>query len=238
MAIHPVLLCLADPNWGNFLYDAPNDLLYLIDFGAARHYSRRAHRAAAAPVALSRTGWLLPPAMLRPYLQEREKRRCCLLMAPPYPGLTLPHCTPSKLQGVCGRVPADGQGLRGAGQGGRAPALHLAGLPHRWGVEGGRKMHGSCAPVLCLDERQGMILPRCGVQGDGMPDDMPQTWRPLGGGTCAGDESRVMLDAHVEAGFHVGVPFGTEGIYDFGEHGKLTKVGAREHGERGRVRRS
>lgn len=32
-----------------------------------------------------------------------------------------------------------------------------------------------------------------------------------------------MLDAHVEAGFHVGVPFGFEGVYDFGEHGKLTK---------------
>ncbi len=29
-----------DPNWANFLYDAPNDKLQLIDFGASREYSR------------------------------------------------------------------------------------------------------------------------------------------------------------------------------------------------------
>ena len=28
-----------------------------------------------------------------------------------------------------------------------------------------------------------------------------------------------MLDAHVEAGFMVGVPFGHKGLYDFGSHG-------------------
>jgi hypothetical protein len=39
----------------------------------------------------------------------------------------------------------------------------------------------------------------------------------------AGDESRVMLDAHVEAGQLVGVPFGTPGLYDFGSHGGLTR---------------
>jgi len=29
-----------DPNWANFLYDAPNDRLQLIDFGASREYSK------------------------------------------------------------------------------------------------------------------------------------------------------------------------------------------------------
>lgn len=32
-----------------------------------------------------------------------------------------------------------------------------------------------------------------------------------------------MLDAHVEAGFMVGLPFGSPGIYDFGEHGGMTR---------------
>ena len=42
-------------------------------------------------------------------------------------------------------------------------------------------------------------------------------------GAHAGDESKVMLDAHTEAGFTVGVPFATEGIYDFSKHSHLTK---------------
>ena len=29
-----------DPNWANFLYDAPADRLQLIDFGASREYSK------------------------------------------------------------------------------------------------------------------------------------------------------------------------------------------------------
>ena len=45
----------------------------------------------------------------------------------------------------------------------------------------------------------------------------------LAGWMHAGDESKVMLDAHVEAGFAVGVPFGSPGIYDFGQHGPLTR---------------
>lgn len=40
---------------------------------------------------------------------------------------------------------------------------------------------------------------------------------------CPGDESPVMLDAHVEAGIMVGLPFGHQGVYDFGSHGGLTK---------------
>ena len=32
-----------------------------------------------------------------------------------------------------------------------------------------------------------------------------------------------MLDAHVEAGFMVGLPFGHAGVYDFGEHGGMTR---------------
>jgi aarF domain-containing kinase len=32
-----------------------------------------------------------------------------------------------------------------------------------------------------------------------------------------------MLDAHVEAGIMVGLPFGHPGIYDFGSHGGLTR---------------
>lgn len=32
-----------------------------------------------------------------------------------------------------------------------------------------------------------------------------------------------MLDAHVRAGATVGTPFGTKGLYDFGEHGQLTR---------------
>ena len=40
---------------------------------------------------------------------------------------------------------------------------------------------------------------------------------------AAGDESKVMMEAHVDAGFVVGEPFGHEGLYDFGGHGTLTK---------------
>lgn len=32
-----------------------------------------------------------------------------------------------------------------------------------------------------------------------------------------------MTDAHVGAGAAVGVPFGTPGLYDFSEHGQLTR---------------
>lgn len=39
----------------------------------------------------------------------------------------------------------------------------------------------------------------------------------------AGDESKVMMEAHTDAGFVVGEPFGHEGLYDFGGHGTLTK---------------
>lgn len=42
-------------------------------------------------------------------------------------------------------------------------------------------------------------------------------------GFLTGDESEVMLEAHREAGFAVGTPFATEGLYDFGQHGGLTK---------------
>jgi hypothetical protein len=38
----------------------------------------------------------------------------------------------------------------------------------------------------------------------------------------AGDESAVMLDAHTEAGFVVGLPFATQGLYDFGAHSGMT----------------
>jgi len=42
-------------------------------------------------------------------------------------------------------------------------------------------------------------------------------------GFLTGDETQVMLDAHCEAGFTVGVPFGTEGVYDFAQtKGQLT----------------
>ena len=39
----------------------------------------------------------------------------------------------------------------------------------------------------------------------------------------AGDESGVMLDAHTEAGFIVGLPFAAEGLYDFAAHGDSTR---------------
>ena len=32
-----------------------------------------------------------------------------------------------------------------------------------------------------------------------------------------------MMEAHTDAGFVVGEPFGHEGLYDFGGHGTLTK---------------
>eukprot|EP00879_Flechtneria_rotunda_P006145 GHRR01006461.1.p1 GENE.GHRR01006461.1~~GHRR01006461.1.p1 ORF type:complete len:813 (+),score=305.37 GHRR01006461.1:22-2460(+) len=41
-------------------------------------------------------------------------------------------------------------------------------------------------------------------------------------GFLTGDESAVMLDAHTEAGFVVGLPFATEGLYDFGAHSGMT----------------
>lgn len=42
-------------------------------------------------------------------------------------------------------------------------------------------------------------------------------------GFLSGDESPVMLDAHVEAGIMVGTPFATPGLYNFGSHGTLTR---------------
>ena len=45
-------------------------------------------------------------------------------------------------------------------------------------------------------------------------------------GFLTGDESKVMTEAHCEAGFVVGVPFGTQGVYDFGSHqGMTARVG-------------
>ena len=42
-------------------------------------------------------------------------------------------------------------------------------------------------------------------------------------GFLTGDETRVMLDAHCEAGFAVGIPFAQEGDFDFGQaKGRLT----------------
>ncbi|KAI3437965.1 hypothetical protein D9Q98_000409 [Chlorella vulgaris] len=41
-------------------------------------------------------------------------------------------------------------------------------------------------------------------------------------GFLTGDESAVMMDAHVEAGYLVGLPFGHSGVYDFGSHGGMT----------------
>lgn len=31
-----------------------------------------------------------------------------------------------------------------------------------------------------------------------------------------------MMDAHTQAGFIVGLPFASEGLYDFGAHGGMT----------------
>lgn len=56
-------------------------------------------------------------------------------------------------------------------------------------------------------------VPRCRTNS-------PLLFPPL---RVAGDESAVMLDAHVEAGMMVGIPFGTPGLYDFGSHGGMTK---------------
>ena len=46
---------------------------------------------------------------------------------------------------------------------------------------------------------------------------------PADAQTRAGDESKVMLEAHTSAGFTVGEPFGHKGLYDFGGHTSLTK---------------
>ena len=43
----------------------------------------------------------------------------------------------------------------------------------------------------------------------------------------AGDESAIMLDAHTEAGFLVGLPFAGDGVYDFATHGDKTRQVAR-----------
>lgn len=40
---------------------------------------------------------------------------------------------------------------------------------------------------------------------------------------AAGDESKVMLDAHCDAGYLVGQPFATEGLYDFSKHSALSR---------------
>ena len=99
-----------DPNWGNFLYDAPTDRLHLIDFGAAREY---------------------PPEFVSDYL---EMVKAC--------------------------AERDGPG------------------------------------IITKSTSLGFLT---------------------------GDESKVMLDAHVEAAIVVGTPFSKEGLYDFGAHGALTR---------------
>eukprot|EP00873_Tetraselmis_striata_P045513 jgi/Tetstr1/465777/TSEL_010401.t2 len=42
-------------------------------------------------------------------------------------------------------------------------------------------------------------------------------------GFLTGEESQVMLDAHVKAGFVVGLPFAHEGLYDFGSQRTMTR---------------
>eukprot|EP00210_Caulerpa_lentillifera_P004148 g3954.t1 len=42
-------------------------------------------------------------------------------------------------------------------------------------------------------------------------------------GFLTGNESKVMMDAHCEAGFIVGKPFAEPGVYDFSHHSQLTK---------------
>ncbi len=51
-------------------------------------------------------------------------------------------------------------------------------------------------------------------------------------GFLTGDESRVMMDAHCEAGFTVGLPFAAEGMYDFAASkgqltGRVSQLGGR-----------
>ncbi len=99
-----------DPNWGNFLYDPPTDLIHLIDFGAAKEY---------------------PPEFVAEYLEM---------------------------------------------------------------VKG------------CAEKDAKTIVDRSTALG-----------------FLTGDESKVMLDAHVEAAIVVGTPFAFDGNYDFGAHGALTK---------------
>ncbi|CAG9466089.1 unnamed protein product [Pedinophyceae sp. YPF-701] len=48
-------------------------------------------------------------------------------------------------------------------------------------------------------------------------------YRSLQLGFLSGEETRTMLDAHTQAGFVVGEPFGCEGLYDFGGNTSLTK---------------
>ncbi|KAK9807341.1 hypothetical protein WJX73_003254 [Symbiochloris irregularis] len=99
-----------DPNWGNFMYDAPNRHLHLIDFGAATEY---------------------PKTFVDDYVQM----------------------------------------VRGCALRDRAEVIHRS-------------------------TRLGFLT---------------------------GDESKVMLDAHTDAGFAVGEPFGQVGLFDFGERRTLTK---------------
>lgn len=99
-----------DPNWGNFLYDPPTNLIHLIDFGAAKEYS---------------------PQFVAEYLEM---------------------------------------------------------------VKG------------CAEKDAKSIVDRSTALG-----------------FLTGDESKVMLDAHVEAAIAVGKPFAFNGNYDFGAHGSLTK---------------
>jgi aarF domain-containing kinase len=42
-------------------------------------------------------------------------------------------------------------------------------------------------------------------------------------GFLTGDESKAMLEAHVEAALAVGTPFATDGLYDFGAHSEVTR---------------
>ena len=43
-------------------------------------------------------------------------------------------------------------------------------------------------------------------------------------GFLTGEESKPMLDAHVEAGFLVGLPFATEGLFDYSQNDMTKRV--------------
>ncbi len=115
-----------DPNWGNFLYDHKQGVLNLIDFGAAKEYpqvkggqgrgrssgrllSARGHRWNAS-------SWAAGDG----FAGMASEGLVCLRHAPPL------LCS-----GLCGRLPAHGEGLRRARRPLGGGAVHQAGLPHR-----------------------------------------------------------------------------------------------------------
>ena len=115
--------------------------------------------------------------------------------------------------GMCACTQLTVVNARGCTRGQRIPLLSLSPHCRLWLIDFGAARE---YPKPFVDDYLRMVA-ACAER-----DGQQVVNRSVRLGFLTGDESEVMLEAHTEAGFAVGTPFGTEGLYDFGQHGGLT----------------